>query len=77
MTQADLAHAVGLTQHHLSTIERFHGNSKLETIGALAKALDQPPEIFLTPLPLGSSLLPRIRSSPLKARGHVGRRRTT
>jgi transcriptional regulator with XRE-family HTH domain len=49
MTQADLADASGLARTFVNKLERGHVSVALETIGALANALEIPPRKLLEP----------------------------
>jgi transcriptional regulator with XRE-family HTH domain len=70
LTQEELAHRIGLTQGHLSIIERGIGNPKFDTLEAIAKALDQLPTTMISPPPALKSLQ-RVRSPSGTSRGRA------
>ena len=49
MTQADLANASGLDRTFVNRLERGHVSVALETIGAIATALEIPPRELIEP----------------------------
>jgi transcriptional regulator with XRE-family HTH domain len=48
MTQADLAHRVGVSQGYLSTVEHGQGEIGAEVLLAIAREFDKPLEWLLT-----------------------------
>lgn len=47
LTQSDLAHEVGISTSYVSMLERGQRSPPLETIEALARALEVPPQRLL------------------------------
>lgn len=70
MTQQDLADAAKLGRVFINQIERGHNSVSLETIGAIAAALDEPPARLIAGQ---SELTPANEASPPVSA--IGRRR--